>query len=94
MSENLVRRTTNFIKEYQDTLREKYYVPKTSFQRESLGFCGDAHKLFLTFLFGEPAIGVQFVKDAGIIRSNMLCNSRGRDMTWYADPSVIDGFRC
>jgi len=35
----------------------------------------------------------QCVKDAGLIRSKVQCNSCGRDMAWYADPSVIDRFR-
>jgi hypothetical protein len=48
---------------------------------------------FLMFLCSEPAIGVQQLKDTGIIRSNVLCNSSGRDMTCCADPSAIDGFR-
>ena len=89
----MVERITKIIKEYQDVLREKPYVPKTSFQRDSLGFSGDANKLFLTFLFSDHALGVQFLKDVGLIRSKVQCNSCSRDMTWYADPSVIDGFR-
>jgi len=63
------------------------YVPKTYFQRDSLGFSGDANKLFLTFLFSDHAIGLQFLKEVGLIRSNMQCNSCGLDMTSYADHS-------
>jgi hypothetical protein len=33
---NMVHHITNFTKEYQDNLREMPYVPKTSFQRDSL----------------------------------------------------------
>jgi hypothetical protein len=32
---------------------------------------------------------VQFLKDVGLIRNKVQCNSCGRDMTSYADPSVI-----
>ena len=38
---------SNIIKEYQDRLREIPYVPKTSFRRDLLGYCGNANKLFL-----------------------------------------------
>ena len=61
------------------------YVPETSFRRDSLGYCGDANKLFLTFLFSDHAIGLQFLKDVGLIRSKVQCNSCGFDMTWHAD---------
>jgi hypothetical protein len=47
----MVQRITTVIKEYHDKLREMPYVPKTSFERETLGFCGEANKLFVTFLF-------------------------------------------
>jgi len=44
------------------------YVPKTSFRLDSLRYCGDANKLFVEFLFSNNAIGIQFLKDVGIIR--------------------------
>ena len=59
------------------------YVPRTSYGRDSLGYRGDANKLFLTFLFCDRNIGIQFRKDVGLIRSKMLCNACGRDMTYY-----------
>jgi len=42
---NMVQRITIIIKNYQDRLRDMPHVPKTSFQRDSLGFSGDANKL-------------------------------------------------
>jgi len=89
----MVQRITSVIKEYQDRLREMHYVPKTSFGRDSLRYSGEANKLFLTFLFSDHAIGLQFLKDVGLIRSEVQCNLCGRDMTWHADTSAVDGFR-
>ena len=66
----MVQRTTNIIKVYDDMLYKKPYVPKTSFQWDSMGFSGDANELFLT-LFSDHAIGLQFFKDVGLIRSNV-----------------------
>jgi hypothetical protein len=64
-----------------------------SFRRDSLGYPGDVNKLFLTFLFSDHNIGIQFLKDVGLICSKFQCNLCSRDMTWYADPSNLDGFR-
>jgi hypothetical protein len=56
----MVHHISNVIMEHQNKLREMPYVPKTSYQRDSLGFCGDANKTFLTFLFSNSAIGISF----------------------------------
>jgi hypothetical protein len=45
------------------------YVPKTSYQRDALGYYGVANNNFITFLFSEQAIGTHFLKDAGLIRT-------------------------
>ena len=89
----MVQRIIDIIQDYQDRLHEIPCVPKTFYRRDSVGYCGDANKLFLTFLFRDHATSLQFLKDVGLIRSKVQCNSCGRDMTWYADPSVLDGFR-
>jgi hypothetical protein len=89
----MVHHISNVIKEYQDKLREMPHVPKISYHRDSLGYCGDENETIFTFLFCNRDIGNQFMKDAGLIRSKVQCNSCGRDMTWYAEPSVPDGFK-
>ena len=89
----MAQRIPYVIKKYQDRLREMPYVPITSFGRDSLGYSGEANKLSLTFLFSNHDIRLQLLKDVGLIRSKVQCNSCCRDMTWYADPSAIDGFR-
>ena len=48
---------------------------------------------FLTFLFNDKDLGIQFLKDVGLIRSKVPCNTCGHDMTWCADPTTTDGFR-
>lgn len=52
----------------------------------SVGHSGDKNKNFLMFLFLDKATGIQFLKDMGLIRSEVQCNSRGHDMTLYAEP--------
>lgn len=65
----MVHHITNIIKEYRDELHEMSYVPKISYQRDSLGYCSDANKSFPTFLFSDQATGILFLKDVGLIRS-------------------------
>jgi hypothetical protein len=57
MRVNVVQRISKVIKECEDILREKPYVPKISFQRDSMGFSCDANELFLT-LFSDHVIGL------------------------------------
>jgi len=89
----MVQQITNIKKDYQDGVRELSYVPNTSFRLDSLGYPGDANKLFLTFLLSDRNIGIQFLKDIRLICSKVQCNSCSCDITWYADPSKLDGFR-
>jgi len=56
------------------------------------GKYGDVNKLFLMHLFIYMDLGIQFLKDVGLIRSKVTCNTCGRDMTWCAD-AKRDGFR-
>ena len=65
---------------------EMSLVPPSSCGRDTLGKDGDANKLLLTYLFSDVDLGIQFLKDVGLIRNKVTCNSCGRDMTWGADP--------
>jgi hypothetical protein len=75
----MVHLISNVIKEYQDKPHEMPFVPKTSYQRDLLGYCGDANKTFLTFLFNNSVVGIQFLKDAGLIRRKVQFNTCCRD---------------
>jgi hypothetical protein len=39
---------------------------------------GCSNKMFLTFLFSDQAIGIEFPKDMGLLRSKVECNTCGR----------------
>ena len=67
-------------------------VPRTSFGRAPFWKVGEVNKLLLTHLYIYMDLGTQFLKDLGLIRSKVTCNTFGRDMTWCADPKH-DGFR-
>ena len=66
-------RVTSVIETYQRRLNSKPYVPSTTFGRATLGTNGVANKLFLAFLFSDPDVGVQFLKDAGLMISSIMC---------------------
>jgi len=66
---------------YQRRLMEMPYVPKTSYGRASLGDDCEANKLFLTSLFSATDLGIQFLKDVGLLRRKVPCNTCGRDVT-------------
>jgi len=78
----MVQHITSVIQEYQEGLNQMPYVPRTSFQRASVGHSGDAKKNFLTLLFNDQATGFQFPTDLSFFRSNVQGNSCGHDMTW------------
>ena len=69
------------ISTYQRRLVEMPYVP-TSYRRASLGGDGDANKLFLTYLHNDKDLGIQFLKDVGLLHSRVTCNTCGCVMIW------------
>ena len=89
----MVDQIKSVISTYQRLLMERRYVPKTFYGRALLGDDGEVNKLFLTFLFSDTDLGIQFLKDVGLFRSKVPCNTCGRDLTWCAEPKPKDGFR-
>ena len=45
-----------------------------------VGINGSVNMAFLTFLFSDKDLGIQFLKGAGLIRIKVPCNTCGRDM--------------
>ena len=90
-----VLKMVNYIKEiiseYQRRLVEMTFVPKRSYGHSVVGFKGCLNAGFLIFLFSDKDMGIPVMKDVGLIRSKIPCNTCGRDMTWRAD-TTSDGF--
>jgi hypothetical protein len=53
---------------------------------------GGPNRMFLTFLFSEQAMAMEFLKDVGLLRSKVQCNNCGRDMKWSVDSRIPEGF--
>jgi hypothetical protein len=92
----MVVRIKQVVAEYEDSLRKMQWVPRFSYGRGMLGKDGAPNGLFLTYLFGDQELAIQFLKDVGLIRSKVQCNICERDTTWTADPNRPEEFtwRC
>jgi len=78
--------------DYEKRLAGSQYVPKFSFRRRMLRDDGGPNRLFLMYLFCDQANAIRFLREIGLLRRTMLCNTYGRDMTCCADSSVPERF--
>jgi hypothetical protein len=47
---------------------------------------------FFSSLFSDHVMAIAFLKDIGLIRKVMPCDSCNREMTWCEYPKFLDGF--
>ena len=89
----MVARLLQLVTEYEERLRRKQYVPKFSYGRRMLrDECGP-NRYFSDVPIGVQAMAIEFLKDVGLLRNKVQCNTCGRDMTWSADSNLPEGFR-
>jgi len=69
------------------------YVPVTSYGRPSRGHNGIATKFFLTLLFSDKSLSLQFLYDVGLLLAKFTCSRCGNSMVRYADSKRKDGYR-
>ena len=69
------------------------FITKSSYRHLMLREDGGPNRTFLTYLFSDHAMGIQFLKDEGLLWSKMQCNTCGRDVTWSAQPNIPEGLR-
>ena len=86
-------RISEIIASYQCRVMDMSYVPATSYGRSSHGRNGIATKFFLTLLFSDKALSLQFLKDVGLLPAKMMCPTCRHDMSWCADLNRKDGYR-
>ena len=92
-SDTMVEHPIQVTSDYETRLAGSDYVPRFSYGRRMLRDDGGPNRFFLMYLFCDLANAIQFLKDIGLIRFTMQCNTCGRDMTCCADSSVPEGFR-
>ena len=78
----MVEKVIHITSEYEDRLRRCQDVPRMSFVRRMLRDDGAPNRFFLMYLFCDESMAIQYLKDIGLLRSKMQCNTCGRDMTW------------
>ena len=88
----MVKDLLKVVTEYEERLRRNNYVPRLSYGRRMVRDDGGPNRYFLMYLFSEPSMAIEFLKDVGLLRSKMRCNTCGRDMTWSAEPNISEGF--
>jgi len=89
----MVGKLVEIVDEYEKRLQEMPFVPRASYGRWMLREDGGPNRDFLAYLFCDFGFAMQFLKDVGLLRSKVQCNTCGRDMTWSAEPSIPEGFR-
>jgi len=89
----MVLNILELVTEYERRLRRTPFVPRLSFGRPMLTDDGGPNAMFFTCLFCDEPMGLEFVQDAGLLRSKELCKTCGGNMTWSVDSSSSDGYR-
>jgi len=79
--------------EYEKRLQEMSFIPRGSYGRRMVRQDGGPNRDFVTYVFCDHGLAVQFLKDVGLIRSKVQCNTCDRDMTWCAHPTFPYGFK-
>jgi len=68
------------------------FFPRLLYGRRMLLEDGGPNRDFLSFLVCDEGFAMHFLKDVGLLRSKVHCDTCGRDMT-SAEPSIPEGFR-
>jgi len=87
----MVANTTEIVMCYEERVQSMPIVPRLSHGRRMLRSDGGPNRLLLIYLFTDHSMATEFLKDIGLLRRMMQCNSCGRDMTWSVR-SVSDRF--
>jgi len=80
------------VNEYEKRLRQMPFVSRSSHGRPMLREDGGSNRNFRKLVLCVQGFAMQFLKDVGLYRSKVQCNTCGRDMT-SAEPSIPEGFR-
>jgi hypothetical protein len=88
----MAQKICEFVADYEKRLQEIPFVPRSSYRYPMLREDGGPNRDFLTYLFCDRGMAMQFLMDVGLLRSKVQCNTCGRDITWSVEPSIPEGF--
>jgi hypothetical protein len=77
----MVERFRAVISENQQQIIGMLFATNISLGRTVLSDDNTGNKLFLTYLFIHRDVGIQFLKETGLIPTQMTCKTCGRVMT-------------
>ena len=84
----MVGKLTEIVDEYKKRLQEMAFIPRASYRRQMLHQDGGPNREFLTYLFWDDRLAMQFLKDVGLLWTKVQCNTCDRDMTWSTEHSI------
>jgi len=70
-----VEKINKIVDSYDKRLQEVLFIPRGSFRRRMLRQDGVQNTDFLTYLFCDSGLAMQFLKDVGLLRSKVQCNT-------------------
>jgi hypothetical protein len=78
----MVQRFIEIVAEYKERMRAIMpFIDDGSYDRQFMREDSGPNE-FLTFLFCNNDLAIQFLKDVGLLRRKVQCNKCDRDMTW------------
>jgi len=92
----MVAQIKDIVAKYEECVRSMENVPRCSYGHRMLRSDGGPNRSFFFYLFTDKAMAIEFLKEIGLLRRTMQCDSCGRDMTWSVRSNLNDGFisRC
>ena len=73
----MVQQMCEVVKDYEERLQGMPFVLETSYGSKMLREDDGPNKVFLTFLFCDHDMAIQFLKDMGLLPSTVQCNTCG-----------------
>jgi len=78
----MVAHNSEVVTQCEEHVRRMQEVPRLSHGRRMVRADGGLNRLFFYSLFNDQAMATEFLKEIGLLRRTMQCDSCGRDMTW------------
>jgi hypothetical protein len=74
--------TAKIVMDYKERGRNMRGVPRLSHGRRLLRSDEGSKKMSIDFVFSDHSMGIEFLRDIGLLQKTRQCKSCGQDMTW------------
>jgi len=89
----MVGNIQEIVDEYEKRLQKMPFIPRGSFRSRMLRQDSGPNRDFIIYLFCDSGLAMPFLKDVGLLRSKLQCNTCGQVKTWSSEFSIPEGFR-